>query len=112
MDSIPEDRYCPNQRLAADRIFRHTERVFAGDIVFHTYQTPMAAPIILFVYNRPAHTREALHSLLRNPLAAESSLFVYSDGAADDGVTNVVNRFGRVIVLEDDLVVPPTSWIS
>ncbi len=104
------------------------------------------APILLFAYRRPLHTREALQSLAANALAAESDLFVYSDGAkggADedgvaevrrvvreirgfksvhiverernmglaanitDGVTTIVNRRGRVIVLEDDLVVAP-----
>lgn len=104
------------------------------------------APILLFAYNRPAHVREAVGSLLRNVEAAESDLFVFSDGprshedaeAVDEvrqfvaqidgfhqvhlveraencglanniisGVTDVVNRYGRVIVLEDDLVVAP-----
>lgn len=104
------------------------------------------APIILFTYNRPAHTRRALESLRRNALAAESELFVYSDAARDeadreavaevrriihdalgfkavhiverdenqglarniiDGVTRVTDQYGRVIVLEDDLVVAP-----
>lgn len=104
------------------------------------------APIILFTYNRPAHTRRALESLRRNALAAESELFVYSDAARDeadreavaevrriihdargfkavhiverdenqglarniiDGVTRVTDQYGRVIVLEDDLVVTP-----
>lgn len=104
------------------------------------------APIILFTYNRPAHTRWALESLRRNALAAESELFVYSDAARDeadreavaevrriihdargfkavhiverdenqglarniiDGVTRVTDQYGRVIVLEDDLVVAP-----
>lgn len=104
------------------------------------------APILLFVYNRPAHTRQALEALSRNTLAAASDVFVYSDAArseADcaaveevrhivreakgfrqvhvtereqnwglarniiDGVTTMVNRYGRVIVLEDDLVVAP-----
>ena len=104
------------------------------------------APILLFVYNRPAHTRQTLEALSRNTLAAASDLFVYSDAArseADcaaveevrhivreakgfrqvhvtereqnwglarniiDGVTTMVNRYGRVIVLEDDLVVAP-----
>ena len=39
------------------------------------------APILLFVYNRPAHTRQALEALSRNTLAAASDLFVYSDAA-------------------------------
>ena len=104
------------------------------------------APILLFVYNRPEHTRRCIESLLKNSLATESTLFIYADGAKDntqqeavnevrnyirtiqgfkqttliersenwglarniiDGVTTQVNRYGKVIVLEDDLVVAP-----
>ena len=104
------------------------------------------APILLFVYNRPEHTRRCIESLLKNSLASESNLFIYADGAKDstqqeavnevrnyirsiqgfkqitlmersenwglarniiDGVTTQVNRYGKVIVLEDDLVVAP-----
>ena len=104
------------------------------------------APILLFVYNRPEHTRRCIESLTRNALAADSTLYVYADGAKDttqqtavdevrsylrtisgfktmnlierkdnwglarniiDGVTTQVNRYGKVIVLEDDLVVAP-----
>ena len=38
------------------------------------------APIILFVYNRPWHTRQAVEALQQNELAQESELFIYSDG--------------------------------
>ena len=104
------------------------------------------APILLFVYNRPSHTRRCIESLLKNSLASESHLFIYADGAKDesqqeavnevrsyirsiqgfkqvtliernenwglarniiDGVTTQVNRYGKVIVLEDDLIVAP-----
>lgn len=104
------------------------------------------APILLFVYNRPLHTRRCIESLLANDLAAESEIFIYADGAKDDlsqagvngvreyvrsiqgfkqitvverkenwglarniidGVTACVNSYGRVIVVEDDLVVAP-----
>lgn len=104
------------------------------------------APILLFVYNRPEHVRRNIQALLKNELAAESELFIYSDAAKDetsqaavkevrafirsiqgfkkititeraenwglarsiiDGVTTQINRYGRVIVLEDDLVVAP-----
>lgn len=104
------------------------------------------SPILLFVYNRPAHVRRCIEALRQNAQAAESDLFIYSDAAKDaeaeeavrqtrlyiksitgfkevhliereknwglarnviDGVTTLVNRFGRVIVLEDDLVVAP-----
>ena len=106
----------------------------------------MNAPILLFAYNRLAHTRRCVESLLKNAQSAESELFIYADGAKDasiqkevndvrdylrtirgfkrvtliereknwglarniiDGVTTQVNRYGRVIVLEDDLVVAP-----
>ena len=39
------------------------------------------APIVLFVYNRPEHTRTCLEYLERNELAAESDLYIFSDGA-------------------------------
>lgn len=39
------------------------------------------APIALFVYNRPFHTQEAIHALQKNSLAADSDLFIFSDGA-------------------------------
>jgi hypothetical protein len=39
------------------------------------------APIALFVYNRPEHTRRTLESLAANPEAVDSVLHVYADGA-------------------------------
>ncbi len=39
------------------------------------------APVTLFVYNRPAHTRKTLHSLMANKYAAQSDLYIYADGA-------------------------------
>ena len=102
------------------------------------------SPIVLFVYNRPAHTQRAIESLESNRLAEESELFIFSDAPQDDkvaegvravrnylktikgfkkviinerdknlglsgniiaGVTDIVTRYGKVIVLEDDLVV-------
>lgn len=107
------------------------------------------APIALFVYNRPWHTRQTLEALAANELADQSVLYVFADGPkadateeqkerirqvrevvrsrqwckevhiverqrnwglADniiDGVTQIVNQYGRIIVLEDDLVTSP-----
>jgi hypothetical protein len=104
------------------------------------------APIALFTYNRPEHTRKTIHALANNELAAESALFIFSDAPRDDkankgvcdvrdfiknldgfctvtiiersenyglsrsiisGVSDLVAEFGRVIVLEDDLVTSP-----
>lgn len=39
------------------------------------------APIALFVYNRPEHTRRTLKFLQQNTLADESRLFIFSDAA-------------------------------
>lgn len=104
------------------------------------------APIALFAYNRPEHLQASLAALVSNPLAAESHLYLYSDGPKDDisvplvesvrsiaqkvegfravtvveregniglvaSITGEVKRlcaeFGRVIVLEDDLITAP-----
>ena len=104
------------------------------------------APIALFVYNRPAHTRQTVVSLQENNLASESDLFVFSDAPkspeADlmvaqvreyvrsidgfrtvtifertenrglarsivDGISQITEERGRVIVLEDDLITSP-----
>src|ERR1022692_2814286 len=39
------------------------------------------APIALFVYNRPEHTRRTLTYLEKNLLADDSRLFIFSDAA-------------------------------
>jgi len=104
------------------------------------------APIVLFVYNRPWHTRQTVDALLRNAEARDSDLVIFSDGPKDEastrkvdevrqylrsidgfksiriveheknlgladniisGVTEVVNEYGRIIVLEDDMVTSP-----
>jgi hypothetical protein len=104
------------------------------------------APIVLFVYNRPKHTKNLLDSLANNKESKDSILYIYCDGPKQnssneirnlindvreivkcesrfkeiiiieneinkglansiiEGVTNVVNNHGRVIVLEDDLI--------
>jgi len=104
------------------------------------------APIALFVYNRPDHTRRTLSYLQKNISATDSELYIFSDGAKNpadeqkvkevrdlavqatgfksvkliarpqnmglansiiDGVTQLVNEFGKVIVFEDDLLSSP-----
>ena len=100
------------------------------------------APIILFTYNRPQHTRRMLQALENAELAAESDVFIYSDGARNAhaiekvnkvraiisepwnfknitiiereqnlglaqnvilGVSEIISKYGKAIVLEDDL---------
>lgn len=110
-------------------------------------QVSQPAPIVLFVYNRPIHTRKTLEILEQNPLAHKTELYIFSDGAKAnntnkqqvrevrevirepfkfatvhiiereknfglaknviDGVTKVVNQHGKVIVLEDDVLLAP-----
>lgn len=104
-------------------------------------------PIVIFVYNRPWHTRQTVEALQKNKFADQSDLIVYSDGPKDlmdqskvdavrqyirtiegfqnvkvvesfknqglgnsiiAGVTETVDKYGRVIVLEDDLVTSPS----
>jgi Glycosyl transferase family 2 len=104
------------------------------------------APIALFVYNRPNHTRQTIEALQLNSEAKNSDLYIFSDAAKNeaaktavnevrdyikqvsgfrkvniverdsnwglansviDGVTHLCNEFGKVVVLEDDLVVSP-----
>ena len=40
----------------------------------------MLAPIVLFTYNRPVHTRKTIEALGKNYLATKSDLIIYSDG--------------------------------
>lgn len=42
------------------------------------------APIALFVYNRPQHTERTVKFLKQNDLAADSRLFIFSDGARSE----------------------------
>lgn len=107
---------------------------------------PIYAPIALFAYNRPIHTRKTIEALARNEGASESILYIFSDQAKSaaaveavnevrsfihgisgfkeviiieqaenfglaksiiSGVTNLCEKYGRVIVLEDDLETSP-----
>lgn len=104
------------------------------------------APIILFVYNRPEHTKKTLKALANNLLAPDSKLYIFCDGVPKNssventknnnlvkkvireqqwckeviiveseinkglansiisGVTEIVKKYGKIIVLEDDLI--------
>ena len=104
------------------------------------------APIALFVYNRPDHTRRTIKFLQKNQLAEDSRLFIFSDAAKTDsedgnvtkvreiirsvegfktvqvierktnfglansiidGVSMLTEKYGKVIVFEDDLISSP-----
>ncbi|WP_028297187.1 glycosyltransferase [Olivibacter sitiensis] len=104
------------------------------------------APIALFIYNRPEHTRRTLQYLRKNTLSGDSRLYIFSDAAKTsgdeqkvqetrnevrhiegfrsvklitrdthmglansiiDGISGLVNEYGKIIVLEDDLLTSP-----
>ncbi|MDP5169388.1 MAG: hypothetical protein NWR72_04030 [Bacteroidia bacterium] len=107
------------------------------------------APIAIFAFNRPDHTRRTLEALSLNPEAAHSTLYIFADGpkagispeklaevhalrdmirekkwckdviikespvnkglakSISEGVTEIVNLHGKIIVLEDDIVTAP-----
>jgi hypothetical protein len=101
------------------------------------------APVALFVYNRPEHTKRTISALKKNLLARNTKLIIFSDAPKNDsakesvekvrklikkvsgfksvkvvirkenfglaksiinGVTSIVNKHGKVIVVEDDLI--------
>jgi len=106
----------------------------------------MLAPVIIFVYNRPEHTKITINALSSNYLAKETVVYIYSDAAKDDsqkklveatrsyidkiqqknyfdkveiikannnkglansiidGVTEIIEKYNKVIVIEDDLI--------
>jgi hypothetical protein len=37
------------------------------------------APIVLFTYNRPWHTRQTVEALKKNEFSQESELFIFSE---------------------------------
>jgi hypothetical protein len=105
------------------------------------------APICLFVYNRPSHTKRVLDKLSKAKLADSSELFIFCDGPRENasdfdiininqvreivknenrfasviiqtaeknrglgqsiikGVSEILSRYDRIIVLEDDHLV-------
>ncbi len=68
------------------------------------------APIVLFVYNRPDHTKKTILSLLKNSVAEKSELFIYSDGPKneieEDKIKNVrkyineISGFKKIEIIE------------
>lgn len=63
-------------------------------------ETKNLAPIILFVFNRPEHTKETIEALKKNDLAKESILYIFSDGArnnAEQPKVTAVREFLKTI---------------
>jgi len=59
------------------------------------------APIALFVYNRPQHTERTLQFLQQNELAAQSHLYIFSDGAKTDLDREKVTAVRKIIKKAD-----------
>lgn len=75
----------------------------------------MPAPVLLFVYNRPDHVKRTVEALQHNTLAAQSNLYVYSDGARDESqqaAVNEVRQFVRAITGFKSVTVieRPKNW--
>lgn len=49
------------------------------------------APIALFVYNRPWHTRQTVEALQKNTLASQSDLIIFSDSSKSEDQIEAVN---------------------
>jgi len=54
------------------------------------------APIVLFVYNRPLHTRQTLEALSKNILADESVLYIFADGAKEGASEKEITKIAEV----------------
>ncbi len=59
---------------------------------------PMYAPVVMFVYNRTENTRHTLEALMRNTLAPETDLYVFSDGGRDKKTWNQVLEVRRMLM--------------
>lgn len=57
----------------------------------------LAAPILLFVYNRPFHTKKTLDHLRANTLAGESDLYIFSDGPKNAEATPHVEAVRELV---------------
>ena len=54
------------------------------------------APVALFVYNRPVHTRKTLESLRANELSEKSELFIFSDGPKEEASSQTLKDINLV----------------
>ncbi len=46
--------------------------------------TNVLAPVVIFVYNRPEHTKKTIEALSKNVLAKETEVFIYCDAAKNE----------------------------
>lgn len=55
------------------------------------------APLILFVYNRPDHTRNTLEALSKNIGAEDTELYIFSDGPKNEQAQPKIDEVRKVI---------------
>lgn len=55
------------------------------------------SPVLLFVFNRPQHTRRTLAALEKNEFARDSILYIYSDGPRTADDIPMVNKVRAII---------------
>jgi len=55
------------------------------------------APVVLFVYNRPEHTRQTIEALKNNDLASDSEIFIFSDGPKNKESIPEVDQVRKII---------------
>lgn len=55
------------------------------------------APILLFVFNRPDHTKSTLEALRNNTLASQSILYIYADAARNEADRDTVEKVREII---------------
>ena len=95
----PEGYYQKNLQLAQKRMQRIQQEVIG--VLPHA----VAERVLLFVYNRPEHVRRNIQALLKNELAAESELFIYSDAAKDETSQAAVKEVFWELKDEERLIV-------
>jgi molybdopterin synthase catalytic subunit len=79
------------------------------------------APIVVFTYNRPAHTRVTIEALQKNIGAAESDLFIISDAAENNNsllavqevrdYLKTVSGFKKKYIIERDKNGKLVEWV-
>ncbi len=107
----------------------------------------MKIPIVIFLYNRPKHTKNLIETLKKNNLSKNQKIFIFCDGPKNSedilkinkiksilknsnlnickvffkkrnvglskniiyGVTYILNKFEKCIVIEDDLILNPAA---
>ena len=54
------------------------------------------APIVLFVYNRPEHTKKVVEGILANPEAKDSVLYIFEDGPKESASEENLAKIAQV----------------